>query len=224
MKNRQEGSAMIVVLCVMTVTVALSLSLLLTASVLVSNAIRTNDREQCRINAISVSEALIREIDSFPEYTAADGKVEPDPEQSGRDSDLRAKLKTVVTTEWYAYDEHAGTLGQLETKGKDYFTYDVKLEGLPGTTKLELYWIDETGEQLRKLDTEDPVAASGTFGSVILYLKVTSTVGKESSSIISTFQPVVQLSPPTEDGAMEGRVWERWRWSYLGHEWERGAS
>lgn len=226
MKKRQEGSAMIVVMCVMVVTVALSLALLLTSSVLVNNANRANDKEQCRINAVSVSEALLYEIDNFPEYTKADanGEAQPSAEMPGREDDLRAKLKTVVTTEWFAYNEKAGTLGQLETKGKDYFTYDITMEGMPGTTRLEMYWIDETGEELRKLDMTDPVAASGTFGSVILYLKVTSTVGRESSTIISRYQPLVQLEPSSDADDTEGRQWESWKWKYLGHEWERGAS
>ena len=224
MKNRQEGSAMIVVVCVMIVTVALSLGLLLTASVLVNNANRSNNKEQCRINAVSVSETLIQEIGTFSAYTETDanGKVEPSANMPGRENNLRAKLKTVVTTEWFAYDENAGTLGQLETRGKDYFTYDVTLEGLPGTTKLEMYWIDETGEQLRSLDMSDADEASGIFGNVVLYLKVTSTVGQESSTIISRFQPVVQLTTPTETDA--SKRWKSWKWEYIGHEWERGAT
>lgn len=226
MRNKREGSAMVVVMCVMVVTVALSLALLLTASILVNNAIRSNNKEQCRINAVSVSEALIGEIDRFTEYSSADENKKPEPsaDMPGRKSNLRAKLKTVVTTEWYAYNENAGTLGQLETKGKDYFTYDVTLEGLPGTTMLEMYWIDETGEQMRSLDMTDQEAASGIFGNVVLYLKVTSTVGQESSTIISRFQPVVQLTPVTEKDGTESKHWKSWRWDYIGHEWERGAS
>lgn len=226
MKNKQEGSAMVVVMCVMVVTVALSLSLLLTASILVNNAVRSNNKEQCRINAVSVSEALIEEISNFIEYSSADenNKPEPSADMPGRESNLRAKLKTVVTTEWFAYDENAGTLGQLETKGKDYFTYDVKLDGLPGSTRLEMYWVDETGEQMRSLDMTDQETASGTFGNVVLYLKVTSTVGQESSTIISRFQPVVQLTPFIESDGTESKHWSSWKWDYLGHEWERGAS
>lgn len=226
MKNKQEGSAMVVVMCVMVVTVALSLSLLLTASVLVNNAVRSNNKEQCRINAVSISEALIQEIKGFKEYSSADegGTVEPSSGSNNAKHDLRSKLKTVVTTDWFAYDENAGTLGQLETKGKDYFTYNVNLDGLPGTAQLEMYWIDETGEQMRSLDMSDPETASGVFGNVVLYLKVTSTVGQESSTVISRFQPVVQLISFTEENGIESKMWKSWRWSYIGHEWERGAS
>lgn len=226
MKKRREGSAMIVVMCVMIVTVALSLALLLTASVLVNNAIRANDKEQCRINAVSVSDALVDAISKFDVYSAADANGTPEPSWNmpGRDSDLRAKLKTVVTSEWFAYDESAGTLGQLETKGKDYFTYEMELDGLPGTTRLEMYWLDETGEQLKKLDMTDQETAAGIFGNVILYLKVTSTVGKESSTIMSKFHPLVNTEPVTMDDGTESGRWTYWSWEYMGREWERGVS
>lgn len=224
MKKRQEGSAMVVVMCVMIVTVALSLSLLLTSSVLINNAIRSNDKEQCRINAITVSDVLIQEIKAFAPYTAADENGVFPSNMTNKGENLRAKLKTVVTTEWYAYDANAGTLGQLETRGKDYFSYEIELDGLPGTTRLDMYWIDETGDQLRKLDMEDQEEAAGLFGNVVLYLKVTSTVGRESSTIISKFYPLVQMNSEKAETDGEKKTWASWSWKYLGHDWERGVS
>lgn len=224
MKKRQEGSAMVVVMCVMIVTVALSLSLLLTSSVLINNAIRSNDKEQCRINAITVSDALVNEIKKIEKdrYTDADNGVLPSV-MADREKNLRAKLKSVTTNEWYAYDVNAGTLGQLGTRGRDYFTYDVVLDGLPGTTRLDMYWINAKGEPLPKLDIlvkEDPNEAAEEFSNVMLYLKVTSTVGRESSTIISTFYPI----PDPEERENGEGTWKNWYWQYSGHEWERGAS
>lgn len=226
-KHGREGSAMIMVMCMMIVAVALSLVLLLTASILVSNATRSNNKEQCRINAVSVSDVLIEEITSFTyDETDGDGSVPPLKDASEKDTTLKGKLKTVVTSEWYAYNPNAGELEKLETKGKDYFTYELQTEGLPGETVLELYWVDETDENLKKLDMSKPSEAMSYFQSVLLYVKVTSTVGEESSTIISQFQPVVQsksAADPTGNPETD-KAWESWSWKYIGHEWERGNS
>ena len=226
MKKRQEGSAMIMVMCVMIIAVALSLVLLLTASILVSNAARSNNKEQCRINALSVSDVLIQEIESFTyNGTDGDGYVPPSKDASDKDSTLKGKLKTVVTSEWYAYNPNAGELEQFENNGKDYFTYELTPGGLPGVTSVDLYWVDETDENLKKLDMKRPVEAASYFHSVALYLKVTSTVGEESSTIISRFQPIVKTKLIETTGNPElDEAWESWTWKYIGHEWERGNS
>ena len=239
MKKNQKGSAMIVVICVMVVAVALSVTLLLTASILINNAIRSGNKEQCRINAITVSELLIEEIgnirydgleDLAPGESLTTAKdfnhhVPPLSNAAGRGDTLAGKLKTVVTKEWYSYDPDAGTLGQLDTSGKDFFTYWLEDCGLPGETKLELYWMDESGENLKNLDMGKPFDAADKFQNLILYIKVTSTVGEESSAIISTFNPVVQrdVMGETGDPALD-EAWTAWMWNYRGHEWERGNS
>lgn len=216
MKRRQSGSAMIVVMCVMVVVVALSLVLLLTASILVTNATRSNTKEQCRINAISVSNVLIEEITSL-EYDDTDGSARPTEHAEGKDDTLKGKLNTVATSAWYAYKPDAGDLEKLETNEKDRFTYELKTEGLPGKTVVELYWKDETDGELKELNKKDPQEAADKFQSVLLYVVVTSTVGQESSTIISTFNP----NTPVMNG--DG-TWKSWNWQYSGHEWERGNS
>lgn len=239
MRKKREGSAMIVVVCVMIVAVALSMALLLTASILINNAIRTSNKEQCRINSISVSDLLMKEIDLIRYdgseetgslhnlVTAEDfnAYVPPRSDAEGRNHTLAGKLKTVVTNEWYAYNPDAGILEQLETSEKDYFTYDLGDCGLPGETTVELYWIDESDYNLKNLDMSQPFDAAEKFQSVLLYLKVTSTVGEESSTIISTYQPVVNTKRMDDTGdVLQDEAWEYWEWKYRGHEWERGDS
>lgn len=223
--GRQEGFAMIIVMCVMAVAVGLSLALLLTASVLIDNAVRAKDKEQCRINAVAVSDLLIGKIKSFRYDTSSGASVMPDKDAPMWDSSLKEKLKTVATTGWYAYDPDAGTLEQLEKKGKDYYTYNLQDCGLPGKTAVELYWVDESGEDWKELDG-DPDRAQKQFSNVLLYVKVTSTVREEASTIISTFKPVVNLGEPEGEGTdpEQPKVWKEWYWQYLGHEWERGTS
>lgn len=220
MKKRQEGSAMIVVMVVMIVTVVLALTLLLVSSVMMMNATRSNQKEQCRVTAVSVSNVLIEHIKNLGAYTEIP-KAHPD----GKEDSLKGKLQSVVTTEWYSYDKNASSIEQITKKNKDYYTYELTGTNLPGTTVLDMYWIDESGEQLKELDMNDPEKAASLFQSLKLYLKVTNTVGEESSTIISCFSPIVNTEKtPGVNGEEETDDWKEWFWHYEGHEWERGDS
>lgn len=243
MKKHQEGSAMIVVMCVMTVTTALCLALLLTASVSIQNAARSNRKEQCRINAVSVSKVLIEEISTF-RYgdTLSEGNYDTVPDEGEEVSDtgsyrrpiapatqLRDKLQTVNTNTWYANNSDIGKVDSWATSGQKEYTYILQNEDalLPGITKVSLYWINENEEAQSCPDAFHPEDAAEWFGNIKLYLKVTSTVGTESSTIISCFEPIVdQFSDETvtpSDGELQ-KKWASWYWKYLGHEWERGES
>lgn len=209
MKKRQEGSAMIIVMCVMVITMALALSLLLISSVMMMNATRANQKEQCRITAVSVSEVVIEEIKKF-EYT---GSPIPSPTKTG----LEGKLQTVGTTEWYAYDKYAGSIEQIMKKDKDYFSYELSGTDLPGKTVLSLYWINESG-----LDITNPEDEVKAFRSLVLYVKVTNTVGEESATILSSFHPLVNKGK--DENGNEDETIGDWFWEYDGHQWERGDS
>lgn len=160
MQKNRKGSAMIVVMCVLVVTVALSLALLLTASILMTNAIRSNDKEQCRINAVTLSDLLIEKIgnieysqDSEYQDTESDS-VMPYFNALKADSSLEGKLKTIWTRSWKYYSEDLGYLESLDTNRR--FTYQLQDgSGLPGTTEVELYFVSENG-----WDLDDYVSAS----------------------------------------------------------------
>ena len=79
-RKRQEGSAMVVVMCVMLITTILCLELLLAASASARNIRRIGERTQCRVNAYSVSGVLIDEITGAPEYgdVTEDGALRED--------------------------------------------------------------------------------------------------------------------------------------------------
>lgn len=222
--KKQDGAAMIVVMCVMVVTVALSLALLLSASVMLNNANRANRKEQCRITAISVSDALKERILSY-EYRGEDGFPSNEPsgirETGEAKEKLEMKLQTIVTNAWYSYDPSAIGVEKLQKQGKDTFTYVQKENPdskLPGTTTLKLYWMDETDENLKTLDRNKIEEAAEKFQSVVLYVEVTNTVGEESSTIISLFHPL----PGKIDE--KKKVWESWSWVYDGRGWEGGDS
>lgn len=244
MRKRQEGSALIVVLCVMVVTMALSLSLLLAASVSIQNANRANNKEQCRVNAVSVSNVLIEEIKTFRygdtlsedtynyDTMPDEGETAADPDNYKRpiapNEQLRDKLQTVNTSSWYAYNSSAGQIESWVTSGQQEYTYVLDTEGgvLPGTTKVTMYWVNENEDNEKCPDAFHPEEAQGWFMGIKLYLRVTSTVGEESSVIISCFKPTVNLGdiPVDPSNPDSQHKWASWSWDYLGHEWERGTS
>lgn len=207
MRKRQQGSAMIVVVCVMVVTIALSLALLLSASVLSMNAIRSNQKEQCRISAISMSEALRDEIEAAGTYPTK-------PQVGGDTSTLAGKLHTVYSSDWVQYWENVGSVQQIQIDAKGIYTYQAEHESMPSTKfTVQMYWMHEAG-----IDPEAeelaPVLAE-KFNGVTLYIKVTCQVGEEASTIISTYIPdpeSIQLNSDNTDFS--------WKWSYNGHEWE----
>ncbi|MDD3253174.1 MAG: hypothetical protein PHV18_11505 [Lachnospiraceae bacterium] len=208
MKRNRDGSAMIVVMCVMLMTMALSLALLLTSSVMISNANRANAKEQCRINAVSVANVLTKTIPTY----SYDGVTEEYP--TGRDSSLKGKLKSVLTTEWYPYDRNASSLQQILRAGKDYYSYKLGTDsGLPGETVVDLYFGNEQEEEEPDKKTNQDEWAEYFMG-IILYVKVTSTVGNESSTVISKFQPDIP-----DRTTLAG-----WKWQYQGRYWEGGIS
>lgn len=181
----------------MIVVTALSLALLLTASVLMRNASVSNQKEQCRITAVSVSEVLRKEIESFS-YDNQKPSDNPD-----RETNLKSKLQSVGTTAWVAYRPDAGATDRQ----RNHFVYELEDCGLPGSAKVELYFTDAQGVLDKVYATEDEFAQK--YQGLVLYVKVTGTVGKESSTIISCYSPLVS-----------GSGWSSWKWKYQRKEWE----
>lgn len=213
-RRNNQGSALIVVLCVMAFAVALSLTLLLTASALVTNAARSNNREQCRIAAVSVSDLLADEITKNIRYDGAgESGIRPDSQAEGKATSLKGRLKTVCTSAWYAYQQSQGTIANLRT---DSFTYQLTEGTIPGKTTVRLYWNDEIEDGLQISDGSEPEEVMESFeDSVVLYVEVTNSLGNESCTVISMFKPYFDKN--TEVNA-EG--WHPWSWHYEGHKWE----
>lgn len=209
MKKHQEGAAMIVVMCVMVVAVALSLALLLSASVVVTNAVRSSRREQCRILAVSVSEAFCKEVESYqnPGHASSEQEEEMIP--------LQEILKSVATAEWPSYDASAKDGPDWEKR--NVICYELDSTVLPGETVAELYWTEEDEEAVMDLDLEDDLeGVAGLLSGITLYVKVTSTIGEESCSVINCFQPGGVKTDIAESTGSD------WKWIYIGHEWEGG--
>lgn len=207
MKKKQEGSAMILVMCVMIFVMALSLALLLTASVLTMNANRSNQKEQCRVAAVSVSEALRDEILTYGNYAT-------EPEKGGPTDTLAGKLHTVFSEDWVQYHSDAGTIEQIRIDAKGVYNYEMVNEYMPSTkTMVQMYWTQAEGQD--RVVTDDVVVRSEKFNEVTLYVKVTCMVGEEASTIISTYRPQnIKIDLVNEDYS--------WEWAFDENVWEGG--
>lgn len=203
MKKRQEGVAMIVVMCVMVLVFALSLALLLISSVLITNANRSDRKEQCRVSAVAVSELMRKEIETFPLY---DGNPK---ESTDGDGSLKNVLGSVCTDQWRPYDKTKTSILEGK-KDNNVIRYNVDGSGLPGTTLVELYWTQE-GEEV--LDPSDPESVN-VFEGITLCIKVTNTAGEESATVISRYHPA-----EAKYDAVQKRF-TSWKWEYLGRAWE----
>lgn len=200
---------MVVVMCVMLITTILCLELLLAASASARNIRRIGERTQCRVNASSVSGVLIDEITGVPEYgdVTVDGALREDG-NSVR-SQLRAAFHKIENGEWRTGEK-------LE--------YELAPGALPGDTVVELYWLgeggdsDETSEEIRSED------AFSNPDNELLCLKVTSTVGGESSTVYSYFKPDAQADTEADDGGADGEQSSQgvFRLRFIGHVRDRG--
>lgn len=138
MIKRDSGAALIIVMCVMFLVVALSLALLRSAALLIQNPVRDSQREQCRINAVSVSEVVTEEIVSFRYDEAVEEKTSANPEKS-----LKDQLAMAAAGEW----ENGGKL-----------LYQLQTDKLPGETCLEFYVLkEETAEAVLYMETHSTV-------------------------------------------------------------------
>lgn len=211
MKKQEQGSAMIVALCVMTVVSVLSLSLLLAASNLHRYALRSYRLKQAQIAAHSVLEVLKDQIVKF-EYRGY-----PTADRHDREDSLEGRLASVCTDAWPAFEPEAGRTNTC-------FTYDLADCGMPGDTVLELYWIDGSGEGIEELDPEDPEAAAAQFTNALLYVTVTNTIKGQSSTAANRFYPEVDIVTRTETAGeepVEKAEWIAWRWRDDGRVWKR---
>lgn len=170
----QSGSAMIPALGVLTVTAILSLSLLSVSVPLSEYAGRNTQRNQCRLNAVSVSDVLGRSIEDAGPYDGGPA------------------------------------------------VYELADCGLPGDIQAEFYCTDN-GRILKDADVSDPEFLAG-YPGLILHVKVTSTVGRETFTVTRCYAPVCAADgdrPPEQNGEDDSAVLEEaWVWIAVGAEQE----
>lgn len=193
--NGQKGSALIVVLCVMMVTVTVCLSLLLAASVLTASARRSSAKEQCRIMAESVSRRLGKEL-TAEDYSHI-------PSGSPPDDSFREYVGAYVCSRrssWPDYNARGGPEHTLSAAKRSFQLTDEEWPEEAGTITVSLYWVNGSG---RKWDGRESWESYFHSIDIDLYVEVTCTIRQESCTWTDIYSKVSN----EEEGT--------WKWSQI---------
>ncbi|MGL5435368.1 MAG: hypothetical protein ACRDBO_08235 [Lachnospiraceae bacterium] len=208
----RNGYVMILVMVVMGLVISLCLALLMSVSLLMASARTAGQKEQSHIYAVSLSRAFRERTEGFS-YTNPPGK-----NLNSRKTSLQARLQTAATLSWQS--------GEI-------LTYELESDALQGSTTVAMYWLDSNNSltELEITDSGDMAEAAEEFAGVRLYVTVTNTIGKDSSSVITVYRPNIHTkiihvegADANGDGQPDSReertVWTGWQWIYDGQSWE----
>ncbi len=189
MHRKNEGVTTIVVICVMAIIMALSLSLFLTASVLMKNSAGTAAQEQCRILAVSLSKEIEKQLTS--EKNSYEDQLSEDMDRA--ENIRRISLWHYVRDEirsgsWPYYDENGDLIHNRENAFRVFEMENSGIAGEIADTVLTLYWT-KSGE--------DTVPEKLTV--------LTRVTVKGKTCVITD---VYHLSSSGENG------YESWRWEH----------
>ncbi|MEF9940704.1 MAG: hypothetical protein RSA90_01755 [Lachnospiraceae bacterium] len=130
-KDRQEGSALIMVLCALCIFVVLALTMILTSFHILRNAQQSATKEQCRITAITFSKALEKDIT-----------------QTKTETGLRSYLhKQFVADTWPGYDKKESGHGKSESHRLLKIEMGDEWSKKGGTLSATVFW-EQKGTEL----------------------------------------------------------------------------
>lgn len=212
MRKDERGSAMIVVLCIMAAVIGMALALLHTAAMISRSYKSGNQKEQCRILAVSVSECVITALEKM-EYTS-----EEEGSRAETWMDLEFELENDLTAvpgnatgdvasesewapevgetagKWIAQTKFQEALEEAAVSGRNKLTCRLdESAGLPGTTMISM-----------ELDMDENAFYPD---DALLYLRVTTTIGDDSYTVVSILQ-FEEIRKTEEGRAEEGRTAE----------------
>ena len=141
MYRKNEGVTTIVVICVMAIVMALSLSLFLTASVLMKNSAGTAAQEQCRILAVSLSEEIEKQLTSEKNHYEDQLSEDMNRAENVRQTSLWHYVRDEIRSGSWPYYEENGD--QIHSRENAFRVFNMENTGIAGEiadTVLTLYW------------------------------------------------------------------------------------
>lgn len=188
-KVNNQGVTTIVVVCAMAIIMALSLSLFLTASVLMQESGKTAAKEQSRILAVSFSKQLQQQLTSDETVFANQDSEITDRSQNVYRTSLWHYVKQNISDGSWPYYEEQGTPLHNRENAIRSFTMDVSgVASEIAITKVSLYWT--RGEQ------------EGTPKELVVATSV--TVKEQSCTVTDTYELDVT-----------GESYEVWKWKHV---------
>lgn len=178
----QKGSSLLLILCIMMVAAALSLSILLAVGSLLATARRVSSGEQCRIMADSIGRSLDTELADRPYREIPSGSIQGDGlwEYAGayvcsRDSS------------WKDYDPEGGPEHALSAVKRSFQVEDGSWPKEAGAVQIDLYW--EKGWK-EAWDGEEEWEAYFYRMDIDLHVEITCSLGDSACTIRRIYQKV----------------------------------
>lgn len=153
MKRKNAGMTTIVTVCVMAVIMALSLSLFLTASVLIRTAAKSAAADQCRILAVTFSEQIEAQLtDQANLYESRTEEAKARAEDAYHISLWHYVRQEIAGNTWPYYEEPGSALHSSENAIRTFHMGSSGTAGEIADTDISIYWTcgadEKTPEQL----------------------------------------------------------------------------
>lgn len=149
MNKKNAGVTTIVVVCVMTIIMALSLSLFLTASVLMKTSAKTAASEQCRILAVTFSEQIRQQL-TDEENIFRNSMTENEARaEDVRNVSLWHYIRQEIANGFWPYYEEPGSILHNSENAIRTFRMDpVGIASEIADTELSIYWVHGPDENI----------------------------------------------------------------------------
>lgn len=184
MRRNNEGVTTIVVICVMAIVMALSLSLFLAASVLMKNSAGTVAQEQCRILSVSLSEEIERQLTADTNYYEDQLSEDTDRAENIRQTSLWHYIRDEIRSGgWPYYEENGDAVHSRENAFRTFQMENTGIAGEIADTSLTLYWTrgeEETMPEILTVQTRVTVKEKTCVITDRYRLYVSGTGGYES--------------------------------------------
>lgn len=161
-KVNNRGVTTIVVVCAMAIIMALSLSLFLTASVMMQESGKSATKEQSRILAVSFSKQLQQQLTGGETvFENREGEI-ADKVQSGYNTSLWHYIKQNISDgSWPYYEEQGTWLHNRENAIRSFTMDNSGIASEIATTEISLYWTKKEEGIPESLIVETSVTVKG---------------------------------------------------------------
>lgn len=189
MNKKNAGVTTIVVVCVMAIIMALSLSLFLTASVLMKSSTSLAAKEQCRILAVTFSEQIEYQLTN--EETIYEDRLSEDASRAEDIQNLSLwhyVRREIMDDTWPYYDETDSILHSSENAIRTFHMDPSGIASEIASYEISMYWIHGKEEKRPEY----------------LVVKTKVTVKEQSCTITDRYRLYIS----DENG------YESWKWEH----------
>lgn len=180
MKKNKKGDAMIMVICIMAIFLALSLAAIFSASSLMSGVMKSKNREQCRLSAVTFSKMLKEEFEWKTDY----------------EDTTKNKLRNYIREEiesgtWAYYNEN-----EPGHRNKDYLEFSVDSDTIKdlaadaGEIRMKVYWTSDAAS-----------AMTGDYREATVEVEVNCGLKGQKQIIHTSYS--IDFQPYKADGSVE---------------------